>query len=246
MDWIRDPAWQFIGSVLAFIGIVVAFVVHYLQKNMKRLSYHTRTNISLVSLRDGVAPRITIAYDGKPVSNVRLLEITFANTGNMPITSKEFERPLILSFAGEARVLAAEISQQRPANLGAQVSQGEKSIAIAPLLLNRGDSFTVRTTVSDSNGEFKADTRIVGVAELVPTRDRTIRFEVATGVAGVLVSMGVFGFVQTVRERAALTAHGILPASVILSAFFLMAGVVMVVLDFRNEALRRRIGRTTP
>jgi hypothetical protein len=190
MDLLRDPLWQFIGAILAFLGVTAAILIYFMQRQKKQLSFRTITNVSLVTVRDEASPRITVAYDGKPVSNVRLFEIVLANTGNIPIASTDYERPLSIRFLEHAKILSTEIVEQTPANLGVTISHDDTQVIIAPILMNRGDSSRLKAIVTDSIGEYQPDARIVGVSRLSPMVDRKRVFEVAMLASGILLGMG--------------------------------------------------------
>jgi hypothetical protein len=169
---LRDPVWQFIiGLFIAIVTIFVSIIVYFKQRTRKSLSYEIVSLNPLLSVEKEIKNGVQILYRGKAVSQVHLIIIRVINSGNTPILSTDYERPVSLSFGKEARVLTAEVSERNPDSLQPSAKIEEKRIEFAPILLNQGDSITVKTLI-DQFDKISIDGRIVGVkniSELVET-----------------------------------------------------------------------------
>jgi len=171
---LRDPVWQFVGAVIAFGATVVAVTMTLRQRRQKRLTYSLRTYL-LATVHGDIKTRVSILYDGNPVKDVRLVQIEFKNTGNVPIATQDFERPLRIAFNKKSRILTAEITESIPSDLGPAIdtnwSKGVPEVVVEPLLLNPSDSFIVKLLLAGSV-EYEVSARIVGVGSVEIERPR--------------------------------------------------------------------------
>lgn len=163
IEFLRDPLWQSVGVVLAF---VVSFLIYSLQRQQKKLSYAVLTANRLLTVREEIAGKIQVLYDGQPAKDLCLLVIQLHNSGNTPIATSDYERPISLFFGDVARVLSVEIVERNPSSIVADVSLENNRIVFTPTLLNTKDSLTVKVLLSDFLGTVKSDGRIVGVKEI--------------------------------------------------------------------------------
>lgn len=137
---------------------------------------------------------LQIVFGGQRVRQVYLLLVKFTNSGNQPIRSNDYERPLSLSVEDPARVLTVQVAETNPSNLlpdllpngaGGWCSELPPELALeselrtVPLksvLLNPGDSFTIKMLVSRfTPGRLKIDGRIVGVKDIVMAKENRVR-----------------------------------------------------------------------
>lgn len=178
VNFIRDQAWQ-------FIGVVVAIFLFYLATSSqnKSLSYQIISDTSLVNKTSGsIETRIQVLFDQKKVTDPHIVLVKIINSGNVSISSGDFERALSLTFGENVRVLDATIVDQFPKDL--QPSQRveeeiitgtnelkSQSIKIDRLLLNPGDYLTVGVLLDGYKGDFSANARINGVKEIKNTTD---------------------------------------------------------------------------
>jgi hypothetical protein len=165
MEFLRDPLWQFIGAVIGGIGLVVA-IVSFLQRKRKRLSYEIVSSSSLLSLDRQIKGKVKILYDGIEVEKVHLIVIRVYNSGNTPIKSGDYERPIKFSFGPSARILSFEVTETEPDNLDVGVTPDENSVSVDPLLLNSKDSILLTALVSEFDGLVNSDARIVGIKSI--------------------------------------------------------------------------------
>ena len=167
LELLRDPIWQFIGAVLAALGIGAAFLFSWLQRQIKELAFGIVSSRRAISVADEVSSRVTIHLDGKIVKNLHLLVFGLKNSGHRAITQSDFERPFNISFS-DGQVVSAEVTSQVPANLGATLAIAESSIELQPLLLNAGDKMLLQVLLSAPSPSYSVDTRILDVSALAP------------------------------------------------------------------------------
>ena len=165
MEILRDQIWQFVGAAFGLVAIIVSIVLWWTQRRRKALSFDIISRTPLLSVEDKVKGKLQILFDGEPVQDVHLATVIIINSGNIPITSADYERPVNLSFGEEAQILTAEVTETNPDSLQASVDIEATRVVLKPVLLNGGDSITLKLLVSRLGG-ISVDGRIVGVKDI--------------------------------------------------------------------------------
>lgn len=161
---LRDPIWQFVIGILA---LALTFVGTWRALNTKALSVEVVSETPLLTVQDEAAGRLQIAFEGKPVQDVILSIIKVSNTGDVPILVTDFQRPLTLSFGQNAEVLSAEVVEMTPPNIGASAKAVSNIVELSPVLLNSGDTATLKILLTKYENNVTVDARIVGVGQVV-------------------------------------------------------------------------------
>jgi hypothetical protein len=189
-----DPAW--IGTLASIIAILLTTIFYFKTKQKKSLSYEILSEHPLVSIHDEIKERLQILIDGVQTENVHLILLKLTNDGTVPISAADFERPISLKFSGDSSILSAEPINASPSNLTPGTSVDKSIVSIKPVLMNPGDSFTMKLLLSQYKGSFNVDARILGIRELRITRkqDRTRR-AISVGIASAVVSVFLIVFV---------------------------------------------------
>jgi hypothetical protein len=139
--FLRDPIWQSIGAILAFIALGVPLFLYFKQKNRKSLIYSipTKTELLAIHYRD-VREKFKMTYEGIPVENVYLIIIRFANNGNLPILVSDFDSELKFSFGENAHVISAEVINPSRKNVRPKLNIAKTAVGVQRLLLNSKDA----------------------------------------------------------------------------------------------------------
>ena len=166
MGFLRDSIWQFIGAVLAVVAIVISFIIYFLQKSKKSLAYTILSETALLSVAKEVEDKIQILFEGVSVKNVHLILLKFSNDGNVPILPSDFDEEITISFDSNAKLLSAEISEKQPYSIKATLTTQGTQLIISKSLWNSGDSITIKSLVSEFNGEIGVSARIVGIQDI--------------------------------------------------------------------------------
>ena len=202
---LRDPLWQFVAVVLAVLAIIISVL---LQRRKKALSYEIVSKTPVLSTAEEIAGKLQIRFQGESVQGVYLLVIRIINTGNIPIASSDYERPLSIHFYKETRVLTGEVSQSDPININAQIEVHDQSILVMPVLLNKGDSITIKALVSNYSCMPKFDGRIIGVKNISPRTDTSYYWASALMIAGlVLAGIGFTSGMKGALNGGTLPSH---------------------------------------
>lgn len=193
LDFLRDQVWQFVGAAVGIIALSVSVVLYWLQRWRKALTYDIISSISLTGRVEEWGEYLQIVFGGQQVRQVYLLLVKFTNSGNQPIRSDDYERPLNLSVEAPARVLTAQVAETNPSKLrpdllpdGAggwcseippelALDSEMRTLLLRSVLLNPGDSFTIKMLVSRFRPRrLKIDGRIVGVKDIVMAKENRV------------------------------------------------------------------------
>lgn len=234
---IRDNLWQIVASVIALIAIVVAICIYLLQKQRKKFSYEVIATTSLLSVAEEVESKVKIIYEDKPVKRVHLFEISLINTGNVPILESDFNRPISIVFDENAKILSAEISEENPKKLDAEIEFDDNNIKLAPILLNPGDSVTIKSLISEYNKDFTIDGRIVGVKEINKRVERNIEYifkYISIGFFLTAIVIGIYNLLQNGATVANIVFFVILIGMIIATLSKIAELIVKVILAIRK------------
>ena len=172
VDLLRDPLWQFAGVILAIVAIGISVAVYFAQRQRKDLSYDVLWSTRLLNVSEKSLGPIQVLYDGAPVTDPQLIVMRVANTGNVPITAEDFERPVSFQFGDGCAVLSATVGSTEPEHLGLSVVARDACVILEPVLLNQADSATLTVLVSGKARFPTADGRIRGVHSIHPVLER--------------------------------------------------------------------------
>jgi hypothetical protein len=194
LDFLRDQVWQFVGAAVGLLALCVSAVLYLLQRRRKALTYDVISSISLTGRVEEWGGDLQIVFGGQQVRHVYLLLVRFTNSGNQPIESDDYERPLNLSVEAPSRVLTVQVAETNPSNLlpdllpdGAGGWRDEippelaldselRTVPFRSVLLNPGDSFTIKMLVSQfTPGRLGIDARIVGVKSISMAKEDRVR-----------------------------------------------------------------------
>ena len=168
VEILRDPIWQFVGALFAFIATLVSIYLFLLQSKKKSLRYDVLSFTPILTVGDALKEKIEILYEGNPVQNVHFAVVRFYNDGNIPIKESDYVLPLGIFFGEDSKILSAEIVDTTPKTLNPEFTIKPPLVAFAPLLLNAGDTFTFRALVARSTDKpfLVPFARIVGISDV--------------------------------------------------------------------------------
>jgi hypothetical protein len=164
MTFLADASWVgMVGAAASILAVVVTVIIAYHNRRKKTFSYEIISENPLISVDDEIKGKLKILYEDNPIENVHLLLVRFFNSGNIPITAGDYERPLTLSFGDGTAILSAEYVKASPDSLKVQLETEANVVTVKPILMNGGDSFTTKVLLGQYSGTFDVDARIVGV-----------------------------------------------------------------------------------
>jgi hypothetical protein len=226
-EFLRDPAWQFVGALITLLALFVSILIYRAGKNRKALSYEFLSRTPLLSMEDEIKGKLQILFEGEPVSKVYLVVLRLTNTGNTPIVSSDYERDVSFLLENSTRILTAEISETNPENLTASLEVSDNKISMKPVLLNKGDSVTIKALLGEFFGTINADCRIVGVKKIEIRKDNYIRSLVILLVGSGITLFGFGFFVKSLPEEPPLPTEA-LPFIIIIIVGYVISTLAML------------------
>ncbi len=151
-------------TVLAAIFVPLLFV------SRKNFSYRVLYDALFESAADPQGE--TQPEEETSAGEVRVVTIEFRNSSGLNIERAHYERPISVGFGEEARIVSAEVIEEKPDSIEASLRGlpefDPERVAIDPVLLNDGDLLLLEIAVSNAAyGGVEVDGRIVGVREIV-------------------------------------------------------------------------------
>ncbi len=172
MNAIRKYFWQLVSTLLAIAGIFATYYAFSLSQPRKELQIVYDSPISLVDVRPEAVQDIQVFYKKEPASKVYLLQIRIKNTGNQPIASADYVRPLLFSFSEDYRLADAKVIASEPPDIGLTISKtSEYAAQASSTLLNPDDTVSVRFIIIGADrdaivNKLLIDGRVTGIKEI--------------------------------------------------------------------------------
>ncbi len=173
MEFLSNPIWQLVINVsVAILAVIVAIAI-YRKQTRKEFAFEVITDTPILSIRKEVKGKVQVSLGNAPVDNARLVILKLWNLGNISISPNDYIEPLKLSFGDDAVILDADVLETIPSEhldtVKASLKQDRGSIKLEPLLLNRGDSITLKVLVTQPQitKEIKVNARIIGISKIL-------------------------------------------------------------------------------
>lgn len=225
LEIIRDPAWQFIGSVLGLTTIALSLWFYFSQRSRKRVLIETIARIPLVTDGAHGIPGLKVTINDTPVEKASILLVRIRNVGNSPILAADVEEPISLILEEGSIVLSADVDEVWPKHLPVSLTFADRTVTVSRHLLNPGDTFTCRILVQDSRGDFTARARIAGV-QVLERRKWTNLWLPISSLFGIVLMIGSFYFSPEPKSFWPFDIR----AEEIPYALFMTLGVMLLVL----------------
>ena len=164
-----------VANLLAILLAIVPPIAiwYFFQREQRGLEVILVASVPVISLEKQFSEGIEIKYRSTSISSLHVLDISVKNSGNRSIQRSDFDSPLSLVFAGTI-LSPTQVISVRPSSLPVRVvQQSPESLSVEPLLLNSGDSFTIRTYLIDQKSQrdpVRVNGRISGIKDIVLTR----------------------------------------------------------------------------
>ncbi len=240
LELLRDPIWQFAGAFIALIAIAVSVAVYFAQLQRKDITYELLSNTPLLTVSERGLGQIQLTYNSVPVENPRLAVIRLTNSGNVPIATTDYERPISFAFGEGTTVLSSAITAASPDNLNVSAQNNGNIVVLQPVLLNPRDSLTLKLLVSGKGSGLRADGRIHGVRRIHPSVERL-------WIDWVLLTVGILlafiGLIITPKPESTVARHVNIPGliTIILGGFFLIVAYMRFALRILRRPNFRRV-----
>lgn len=158
--------WTIIQTSISAVAVCLMALFYYLRRRRKEFRCQILFRQPLWTIRDEFAGRTQVLFDGQPVPDVQLMTLKISNSGNQPIASTDYERPVRLSVGDQSTILSAEVVEPHPDQLTPQITILNNALLVQPLLMNPKDSFVIKVLASHLAPDVRCDARIVGVKDV--------------------------------------------------------------------------------
>lgn len=199
--------WQITGS----IGTIAAIIITVVLRRRKELSFKIITFSSLISVDNVLEDTVKILFQGNPIEDLHLIILRFTNSGNLPIKSTDFKKPLGFSFGENSWVLECNIIDKNPQSLEPVVEKRKNGVIISPLLLNPKDSVKIKLLVSKPETVIQTG-RIVGIHQVTKKIHRNRKLD-ALGIVLVIIGMITSVYATYIVHSGSLFTIGIMISS---------------------------------
>ena len=154
---------KLIGLFLAFVSATLPIVFYFLSRTNKRLDCKISNNTIIdITKKHPVDSKLVILYNKERISKLDLVNIKLYNTGNVPISSRDFETDIIINFNSSARTFEPRAIKNKY-SINPEIIAHNNTISIKPFLLNKGESIEIQTIISGYiKNDISIDSRILG------------------------------------------------------------------------------------
>ncbi len=167
MRILKDPVWQFIGTIIGIIAIIVSLVLYQMSQPIKRLQVEILSNSPVMSVNADISREIKILYKDKPVQTLSLILLRFENTGNQPIRESDYSEPIRISISPKGEIGEVTVQETKPKGIdfGPTISASNQ-IDLAKVLLNPGDQAVLKVLTVNNDGTLNVEARIAGISNI--------------------------------------------------------------------------------
>ena len=124
--------------IIMIISLAVTAFLSVRAQQSKGISLWTVTSRSLLTTE--VRTNLIILFNGNSVESPWVYTVRLANTGSLPIESRDIEKPLTMTFT-DSRIVHAEVSAKEPHDVEANAIHSSDKLTLRHGLLNPGDWF---------------------------------------------------------------------------------------------------------
>lgn len=204
----KDYSEYIVSLVSIPIGFFTAYWIFLKEKKKKELSYEVLSNSNIITVQDEFKDDVEVTFKGKKINNLWLILVKFTNTGNTPIESKDFDRPISLIIEKNSKIFHFEYSSLIPSDLPIQLDSKENAVVISPLLLNMNDSFVIQLITAGESPRFSVNTRISGIEKVFAksldskptTNSNVLHFYIVVILCSVLISYFILSKLNSNQE----------------------------------------------
>jgi hypothetical protein len=228
-DALLSPVWNSIYVIFFIIVTIISTVLKLRLKEKKEISYSVITDTP-VSVKEAVAKDFEIYFKGKPVKNVRLVELKIWNSGNVEIKKAHYDEPISFlpdTVDREGKLLDIEVIDKHPKYLSikqAVLYHKEGVIGLPEVLFQKGYSVTLKILLADYAPEITVSASIQDldrIKEIKNNEDATysLREIVLYFLVGLILTFLLASFLTSILKlNASQAAIVMIPLYII--AFF--------------------------
>jgi hypothetical protein len=210
VNYIKNNFLQVFGLVASLGAILAAYNIFFIGKPVKSLEVVLGEPVPIVSISPDSAKDVEVFVGGNKAASAFVVQFQLRNSGNVPITSADFEKPLHVSIESGYKIAGARVISTSPNNLGLTATKvSDVAVELPKVLMNEGDSADVAltlfsATLQSSDPKLSFDCRVVGInkVDVVSKPSSNMQFKFWSMVIGWnLLVLGVIGVVVSLFLR---------------------------------------------
>ena len=198
LEFLRDSIWQFIGALVGVVAIILTIALSRSQRRDKGLSFEIVANTRLLTVAEEIQSRVAILLDGIPVEQLHYTLVKVMNSGSAPIPARDYETPITINLGEKSEIVSVEVIEASPASLAEFVTltANRNEVEVAPLLLNSGDSLTLKLLVNKARPTITMQGRIADIKEIL--NEETVVHPIAWHIKRYFVGTSILSWLGTV------------------------------------------------
>ncbi len=151
--------WNLLLTIITLFATLLFGIITIIQQWRKKSFSYSVSETPVVSIHHKIEG-VEVLFNKKHVENMRLILVKLWNSGNVPIKKQDFDSPITLCPAYNAKgngLIDAQIVES-PEGTKAELTQVEPkhhyvNIALSPMLFNPGDGVTIKIIIVDYGGD---------------------------------------------------------------------------------------------
>ena len=214
-----------ISAALAFLGVVIPIVLYFASMPERSIVFEVVSKTDLVGSLDGI-DGLEITIKEKQVKEASLYLIKLKNTGTEPITTRDFEKPMLITFDNE--IFSVKAMEKTPENLTLEYLIEDESIMVKPFLFNSDEEFLLEI-VSSSKSFPTVDSRIAGISsikESFPSENPILKVAITLTLSFVLLVFYSKSFWLLLKRKNQKASNTILLVTCSFSSILLVKSVI--------------------
>lgn len=152
------------SALVGIVALLLAILGRWQRR--KELSYNC-SSIEWASLQALEMGEYKGPPEKTPSVDAHMLFLRLINSGNLPISSKDFEESIIVTFEAPSKIIGMDETVFYPSELRTYIGFRQNTITISPLLLNPGNWILLKLLVDCFDlDHLKVAGHIAGVSDI--------------------------------------------------------------------------------
>lgn len=166
-----------ISTLLAIVSIGIAVYYGYATYNSKSISIKLTSLSSIQPSNNDSPSELVVSLGGLELRNPYLAVFEIVNDGKTPITSSDFEQPIMIRAQDNVNFIRAQINKTSPVHIPITPKLSKNELTLSKTLLNPQDKITITLITSGISPSFIISSRIVGVSNINVIDDTDVKLD---------------------------------------------------------------------
>jgi hypothetical protein len=236
-QWLVDN-WEFIFGVAGVIGLILALVIHLIERQPKQLDYEIRSDIRLaIPHADKFHEKVEITWESIRLKDPRLVVLRIRNTGKRSISRLDFEggQPIRIEYERN-QFFDAVIVRTSPAlspELAAESIWDDDKQYFLPSMLHPTEWFELQLLSDMDHGDIRATSRFADqrrpMRKIDPAEPRVrLRWVITTLATVTLINiLGAISLAYRIGDQEPKPLYLLLGLAAFISSLFMLAAAIV-------------------